>query len=149
MLLKKAHACLLILFSFFSLIESIKRRYDLVLHNITCEKFNSAVKEFDCDLQMLNAGSYALDMSFMYSKDLPKTAEWHTLIYFTHAQVKAGKPVKFLDFKINICNFLTTAMGVPFVKVLVEEMRKTSNLPYKCPLKGLVTMQGDIEANTG
>uniref|UniRef100_A0A1I8PFG5 Uncharacterized protein n=1 Tax=Stomoxys calcitrans TaxID=35570 RepID=A0A1I8PFG5_STOCA len=85
---------------------------------------------------MLNAGSYALDMSFMYSKDLPKTAEWHTLIYFTHAQVKAGKPVKFLDFKINICNFLTTAMGVPFVKVLVEEMRKTSNLPYKCPLKG-------------
>uniref|UniRef100_A0A1I8PBL1 MD-2-related lipid-recognition domain-containing protein n=1 Tax=Stomoxys calcitrans TaxID=35570 RepID=A0A1I8PBL1_STOCA len=136
MLLKIVVFHLLILPNLISVIQTAKRRLDIVLNSASCQPTHPVSTQYDCDLKKLSAGNYALDMSLMFSKDLNTNSEWQTVVYFNHAQLKTGGWMKFMDFKMNICNFFTTAKSVPLIKAIVGEMRKSSNLPYQCPLKG-------------
>uniref|UniRef100_A0A1I8PLJ5 Uncharacterized protein n=1 Tax=Stomoxys calcitrans TaxID=35570 RepID=A0A1I8PLJ5_STOCA len=113
--------------------QAAKRRFNLVIKNTTCQVFGPVVKQFDCDFEMLSPSNYLLNARFMYARELNENAELQFLIYFSH--LKGSKPIKFLDFKMNICSLLSTSMTVPTIKIIMEETRKTSNLPYECPLK--------------
>ncbi|XP_075165063.1 uncharacterized protein LOC142237593 [Haematobia irritans] len=82
---------------------------------------------------MLAPSNYTLNMNFMYERAVSDNAEYHIRVYFTPE--KAVKAVKFLDVKLNICNFLSTATTIPLMKAILAEIRKAGNLPYECPLK--------------
>uniref|UniRef100_A0A1I8PM60 Uncharacterized protein n=1 Tax=Stomoxys calcitrans TaxID=35570 RepID=A0A1I8PM60_STOCA len=79
-------------------------------------------------------GRYLANISLMLNHTIVKDADAHLLVYFN--PIKRVKAFKFLDFKMNICDVLSQAITVPIVKVLMDEMRRTSNLPFSCPIKG-------------
>ncbi|XP_013111199.2 uncharacterized protein LOC106089768 isoform X1 [Stomoxys calcitrans] len=133
MLKKRKIFFLLLALSLAVLTKTAKRRFNVVIKNTTCQVFSPVMKQFDCAFKMLSPSNYLIDTSFMYARELNENAEWQGLIYFSH--LKGSKPIKFLDIKMNICSALSTAMTVPIVKMIMEETRKTSNLPYECPLK--------------
>ncbi|XP_075167773.1 uncharacterized protein LOC142239918 [Haematobia irritans] len=110
-----------------------KRRFNLVLNNVTCTKYSTMLQRFDCDFKMLTRSNYSLNMNYIYKRTLNENAEYHFRAFFTPEN--AVKAVKFFDVKLNICNFLSTSMSIPLMKAIMQETRKTSNLPYECPLK--------------
>ncbi|XP_075167774.1 uncharacterized protein LOC142239919 [Haematobia irritans] len=110
-----------------------KRRFNLILDNVNCTTYGSTMKQFDCDYNMLSPSNYTLNMDFMFERNLKENAEFHIRIYFTPQQ--GLKAVKFLDLKLNICNFLSTSTSIPIIKTIMKEIRKTSNMPYECPMK--------------
>ncbi|XP_059225848.1 uncharacterized protein LOC106093208 [Stomoxys calcitrans] len=114
--------------------ETARRRFQLVLNNLTCNILSPLVKRFDCDFKKFATSRYALDANFLLRRDFNQNAEIHALIYFTPA--KAKRAVKFMDLKLNICNMLTTAMSMPLARIILDESRRTSNLPYECPVRG-------------
>uniref|UniRef100_A0A1I8NHM1 Uncharacterized protein n=1 Tax=Musca domestica TaxID=7370 RepID=A0A1I8NHM1_MUSDO len=93
------------------------------------------VKRMDCHLAKLATDRYAVTVKFMYKDDLANDGVAHTQIL---VRMKRGQPVlKFLDFKVNVCDALSvSSFPIPLAKDLFDEARRTSNLPYNCPLKG-------------
>uniref|UniRef100_A0A1I8PF67 Uncharacterized protein n=1 Tax=Stomoxys calcitrans TaxID=35570 RepID=A0A1I8PF67_STOCA len=79
---------------------------------------------------------YGLDSHFMLERAFEKNAEIHLLSFIE--PVSAKKAIKFIDLKLKICDLLSTGISIAVGKVLLAEVRKTSNLPYECPLKGNV-----------
>ncbi|XP_037818449.1 uncharacterized protein LOC119608193 [Lucilia sericata] len=45
------------------------------------------------------------------------------------------KALKFIDIKMNICDAVRSNYEVPLIKTILLELRKSSNIPYQCPLK--------------
>ncbi|XP_013115683.2 uncharacterized protein LOC106093210 [Stomoxys calcitrans] len=113
--------------------ETARRHFNLVLNNVSCDSFSGLVKRFDCDFKKLATSRYALNANFLLEHDLNRNAEIHALVFFT--PTKAKRSVKLMDIKLNVCTMLTTAMSIPLARVILEEARRTSNLPYECPVK--------------
>ncbi|XP_059225846.1 uncharacterized protein LOC131997957 [Stomoxys calcitrans] len=113
--------------------ETAKRRFNLMLNNVTCIKVNSLMKSFGCSLKNFGTSRYAVDAQFLLERPFEKNAEVHVMVYFTPSLAK--KAVKFLDIKLNICDMLSTVISNPLLKVILDETRKSSNLPYRCPVK--------------
>ncbi|XP_075167404.1 uncharacterized protein LOC142239496 [Haematobia irritans] len=108
------------------------------VYNVSCSKYTTLVKRFDCSYNMIAKGRCLASAYFVFDREVDKDAEAHMLIYFTpsYRSKRSAKPVKFVDLKMNICDILTQPMRVPILKVLFDEMRRTSNIPNRCPIKG-------------
>ncbi|XP_059225851.1 uncharacterized protein LOC131997959 [Stomoxys calcitrans] len=118
-----------------SVMQSSRQRFDLIVHNASCRILSSTMKKFDCDCTMLKRGNYVGNMAFMYNKNLASNAEWHAIINIIHSHLKTAKPFKYLDVRVNVCKFLSATMHLPILRMFLDEVRETSNLPFKCPLK--------------
>ncbi|XP_059225847.1 uncharacterized protein LOC131997958 [Stomoxys calcitrans] len=111
-----------------------RRRFNLILNNATCNTLNSLMKIFQCELEKFGTSRYGMNARFMLERPFERNAESHILAYFTPTLAK--KAVKFLDLRINICDMLSTVTSIPLMKVILDEVRRTGNLPYRCPVKG-------------
>lgn len=83
----------------------------------------------------MSTGVYLINIDFELSRDLNQNAEVQYLARFNMAN--STKSIKFIDFKLNICQILTQVQSLPLVKSLMEELRRTSDIPYSCPIKGV------------
>ncbi|XP_075167770.1 uncharacterized protein LOC142239916 [Haematobia irritans] len=126
--------CILFVSQYFQSIEMARRLFNLVVSNVTCQKFGTLVKRFDCDFEKIATNKYAINANFFLGRALNRNSEIHAQVCFTPQG--SSRSIKFFDIRLNICDMLTTVMGNPFTKGLLDEMRRSSNIPYDCPIKG-------------
>ncbi|XP_013118111.1 uncharacterized protein LOC106095420 [Stomoxys calcitrans] len=117
-----------------TLIMAAKRSFNLVIYNVTCNKYAKRITRFDCTHRKVSTGCYSSDYSIMLDQTLDKDADLQFLVTFI--PMKGAKLVKFLDVKINICDALSQSNSSPLLKSLLEEFKKKSDLPNGCPVKG-------------
>lgn len=78
---------------------------------------------------------YTLDVNYEFDKDLGRSVKLQILVsYIPH---NFGKSVQLVNINMNMCEFLTQSMSLPLMKMIMAELRKSSNIPYECPLKAV------------
>ncbi|XP_073821440.1 uncharacterized protein [Musca autumnalis] len=127
---------LLILFGLaaVTVINAARRPFDVELHNVQCRQYNSRLKKLSCQMTKVATSRYAIDYKFNLNGDLHENAEMQIII-----KVKLrndNKIIKFMDLKMNICDVFNTKMSSLVTKEMLKEVKKTSNLPLACPIKG-------------
>lgn len=113
--------------------QSAPKRFRVELRHISCSNITSRVKRFDCNFTEIATGNYAIDLYFLFDQELSRNAELHSVVYLK----VAGKFVKFLDLKLNICNTLKQTLSMPLAQKIAEEFSGSSNFPRFCPFKGV------------
>lgn len=110
-----------------------QRRFNLEVYGINCSNHTSLVKRLDCEVHKVANSHYSFASNFMTNKQLYKDCEIRAIIEIQMA--KSSIKYKFIDLKMSLCEALSTAMSMPLAKELFDEARRTSNLPYACPMK--------------
>lgn len=113
----------------------MKRRFNLEVKNISCEKYGQILKHFDCGFQKIAENSYTVNIKFNFQRELDLNAEVKVLTYFTPTNNLLSKTVKLFDLKLKICDVISNKMGVPLLKQIVNDLRKSGDYPYSCPIK--------------
>ncbi|XP_059225667.1 uncharacterized protein LOC131997853 [Stomoxys calcitrans] len=115
-------------------INSSTRRFSVELYNWTCKIFNGNGKEnIGCSFYKTATDDYILNARFFFDRELTKSADVRFKVDIKPQN--ANKRLTFFDFKLNLCDALTQGMTNIIVKNLIAELRKTSNIPYECPLR--------------
>ncbi|XP_061393964.1 uncharacterized protein LOC133329507, partial [Musca vetustissima] len=112
---------------------SLQRRFELKVQNFQCKNYSSLLRHLNCDLTKISTGRYYIDFEFELQRNLDKDARVHITSFFTPQNAK--KAVKFLDLNLKICDVLKDTNSLSIMKTILAELRKTSNLPYSCPIK--------------
>lgn len=105
------------------------------IRNITCANYTSRLTWRLCEYHKEATSQYRVNVGFELDRDLNEDAEVHVLIFARIANTK--KAIQFLNFKMKLCKALTESMTSPLTKQIMAEIRKTGNVPYSCPLKGV------------
>ncbi|XP_061386479.1 uncharacterized protein LOC133321407, partial [Musca vetustissima] len=126
---------LILLLNGLATILTARRRFNLELHNITCEKYGPTLEFFDCDFRKIDNNRYLVNAKFNIVRDLDQNAEIQVLAYFTPTNNVLSKAVKLFDLKLKVCEILGKKMSVPLLNQIMNEIRKSGNYPYSCPLK--------------
>lgn len=80
-------------------------------------------------------GVYTVDVNYEFDKDLDRSVRVQVLVsYMPH---NFGKSVQLVNINMNMCEILTQSMSLPLMKMIMAELRKSSNIPYECPLKAV------------
>ncbi|XP_073811877.1 uncharacterized protein [Musca autumnalis] len=109
------------------------RRFNVIMYGINCNHTDAVIR-LDCTLMKLGTDHYVVSVKVIYKRNMARNTMVHNLIYIRNQ--KTSKVLKFVDFKVNICDVLSvSAFPIPVVKNIFDEARRTSNLPYNCPLK--------------
>ncbi|XP_019892954.2 uncharacterized protein LOC109612916 [Musca domestica] len=115
--------------------ETAKRRFNFLIHNVTCLKFGDLVRKLECNFQKLETNRYSLNMSGFLQRQLSKDAEFLGMIHIKPA--KRMTPIKFAEVRLKICETLTMpALPIPIAKTIFNEIMTKSNAPFSCPIKG-------------
>lgn len=114
--------------------KALDRRFHLEVYNLSCADLSGRLKQLDCVLKKFDIGNYGIDINFMLNRQLAKNAEIRVL---SHLQRGNKAAVTFLDLTVNTCNILNQAPKIPLTKKILTELRKKSNIPRQCPLKGV------------
>lgn len=104
------------------------------MYNLSCADLSGRLKQMDCILKKFDIGNYGIDINFMLNRQLAKNAEIR-IISLVQRGNKAA--VTFLDLTANTCSVLQQAQKLPLTKKILTELRKKSNIPRLCPLKGV------------
>ncbi|XP_019891612.2 uncharacterized protein LOC109612214 [Musca domestica] len=118
-------------------IQSAQRRFDLEVQEYHCTNRTSLVRQLHCNLTKIANGRYYADFLFEITRNLDKEARIQFTSYYTPQNAK--RAVKFVDLNMKVCDVLSQSMTLPLIKTIINEVRKTSNLPYACPIKGNFT----------
>ncbi|XP_073811876.1 uncharacterized protein [Musca autumnalis] len=113
---------------------SRNRRFNVIMYSIYCNHTDTVLR-LECHLTKLATDRYVASVKFMHNRNMAQNSVAHAVIYVRTP--RTSKVVKFFDFKINVCDALSmSTYPIPLAKDLFDEARRTSNLPYNCPIKG-------------
>ncbi|XP_075167400.1 uncharacterized protein LOC142239490 [Haematobia irritans] len=109
------------------------RRFNIEIHSLLCTNYSTLTKQLECGFSKVKHSHYLFFAKFMSNRQFNPDAEVRAQI--TLRMKGVTQPMKFLDLQIKICDVLSKASSVPIVRNLFDEARRTSNIPYKCPIK--------------
>ncbi|XP_073811866.1 uncharacterized protein [Musca autumnalis] len=118
---------------YFTVTESAKRPFMIEFHNITCTNDGRIMKQHVCQLQKIATNRFLSDETMEFSQDLGENTKLRFLVFYK--MPFATKYITFLNVTMGLCELLKDKMPIVLVRTLVEELRKSSNIPYSCPLK--------------
>ncbi|XP_075157689.1 uncharacterized protein LOC142230956 [Haematobia irritans] len=115
-------------------VECGKRPFNVHFHNVTCPAYTSLVKLAECDVIKVAKNKYALNVMFLLDRTLPTNVDLRFLFELT--PIKGTKIIRILDAKMGICDLLEHSSKVPIIRDVMNEIRRKSNIPISCPVKG-------------
>ncbi|XP_013100778.1 uncharacterized protein LOC106082673 [Stomoxys calcitrans] len=131
-MLKNILTCLIALNVFLINQAFIKNNFNLECYRVTCEIVNPKVmKQFECSYKKLGPKRYSGSGLVMFNQQLDKKFDIHIKIYVA----PRGKIVKFLDWKLNVCDTLYAGVSLPLARKIMWDVLKNSNFPRKCPFQ--------------
>ncbi|XP_075167402.1 uncharacterized protein LOC142239494 [Haematobia irritans] len=92
---------------------------------------------FDESFLKVKSSSYTFDSVILFERNISREFDVQLTVRVLPSRGKTV--IKFIDLKINLCDGLQTSFINPLTKSLFAEMRKSSNIPYECPLVGNFT----------
>ncbi|XP_059226467.1 uncharacterized protein LOC131998152 isoform X2 [Stomoxys calcitrans] len=110
-----------------------KRRFNVELNEYRCNHFGTVIKCLECSFTKVSTNNFVTNTAMEFNQELARNSEFRLLVSFQLP--KKDKVIKFLDLKMTICDVLSQMMSVPLVKRIIKETRRTSNMPYACPIK--------------
>ncbi|XP_075167532.1 uncharacterized protein LOC142239623 [Haematobia irritans] len=115
-------------------VEGASKRFNLVLESFTCKFFNTSdIDRLECSFGKTTKNVYVYNLNFFLDRPMSNDTEIQIKLDVTpHSSMKS---IKFVDLTLNICEGLTQSHKNIIVRNLLCELRRTSNLPYACPLK--------------
>ncbi|XP_073822148.1 uncharacterized protein [Musca autumnalis] len=127
---------LLILFALAAVtnIKAGKRPFDVELHSIQCRQYNSRLNKLSCEMTKVATSRYALDYKFNLNGDLDKSAEMQITVKVKFSN--NNKIITFMDFKMKVCDILNEKISTLVIKEMLKELKRGSNIPLACPIKG-------------
>ncbi|XP_055923445.1 uncharacterized protein LOC129953924 [Eupeodes corollae] len=108
---------------------STRRPFDLVLDELKCLGYGESVIEAYCNQYQKSNKTY-VDAALIFSKQID-TFELRGLIEIPRPN---EEPMKLINITVDGCKFLVEAENDNILKVILQMMRKSGNLPKKCPL---------------
>ncbi|XP_075167833.1 uncharacterized protein LOC142239994 [Haematobia irritans] len=116
--------------------QAVKRKFEIVIHNVSCMHYDDVVKHLECAVVENAKNSYVLSAAFELSRTMPNTMDIHIIATIKYAK-KLGI-IKFLDVKYRVCDIIAHIRLVPFVKQVLDQVTRHSNIPIACPLNAKV-----------
>ena len=113
--------------------KSTNKNLEAQYTEVKCEVFDSNVtKYFECNLHNdTNSSTALLDYNVMFKQEL-----WNLTIDFTFFMERGGISNKLIDVKNLIaCNLISKQDDHWLMKLLLDEIHRTANLPLTCPIK--------------
>uniref|UniRef100_A0A1I8N3Z0 Arrestin-like N-terminal domain-containing protein n=1 Tax=Musca domestica TaxID=7370 RepID=A0A1I8N3Z0_MUSDO len=104
------------------------------LNTLNCRQYNSLIKYYSCNLTKVTTNRYFLQANLELNRDLDKGAEIQMIIFVKFT--KENKVLKFLDLKVKVCDLYDSKMSSLVIKEVIREMKRVSNFPHSCPVKG-------------
>ncbi|KAI8122517.1 hypothetical protein CVS40_6578 [Lucilia cuprina] len=124
----------LILLSLLLKSQCAKRRFDLEFYNFTCQAFGKRLKQIDCSFTKFSNEHYSFTEAATFDRDMGKGLKLRLWIDVKQRLLK--KYFRFVDVKLEACDALTHTFEQQFLKMIVMEYKRTTNLPTQCPFKG-------------
>ncbi|XP_037826672.1 uncharacterized protein LOC119614629, partial [Lucilia sericata] len=100
---------------------------------LPCKKFTNSLELLECQVKKLAINEYGLSGKFIFTKTMSKN--FFVRFFIDTTTFSKKKLVRFIDIKMNGCDALRTKFDVPLVQQIVLEIRRTSNIPFQCPLE--------------
>uniref|UniRef100_A0A1I8NYB6 MD-2-related lipid-recognition domain-containing protein n=1 Tax=Stomoxys calcitrans TaxID=35570 RepID=A0A1I8NYB6_STOCA len=113
-----------------------KRPFNLELYNVRCNRTAEVVKTCECKIHKLSTNRYSSNAWFELNRQLNSNAQIAMMLYYNLA--KSSRIVKFIDVKMNTCDIMASLQRVPLLRNILTEIRRNSNFPLECPIKGNV-----------
>ncbi|KAI8117530.1 hypothetical protein CVS40_10630 [Lucilia cuprina] len=111
------------------------QRFNLEFYEYICTIIsNKDIKKFECNFNKLNENHYVFNEHLMFSKNM--ASGFNVRVYVDVNQLNSRHVVKVFDIRLEACQALNSTYGNKIYKFLFDELRRTSNIPYKCPFKG-------------
>ncbi|XP_075155843.1 uncharacterized protein LOC142229190 [Haematobia irritans] len=114
--------------------EALKRSVIGEFHNVSCITFDALMQHAECDIVKLANDQYSLNIMFQLTRTMPSSVEVGVAIHIRG--MKRQRVFKFIDAKIKICDLLRVATSIPFINQVMIKIKRASNLPMACPVKG-------------
>lgn len=76
---------------------------------------------------------YAFSVELIFNKSFENNLD--VRYYIDTRPIMRNISVRFIDLKMNICEAIGKKYDIPFLQVLIVELRRCSNIPYQCPFK--------------
>lgn len=122
--------------------QTAKRPFDVVYKRVICNNFTFPVENFDCNIRKVDINQYASSFSITLNRQLNNNSEIRIQIFYRLSS-KDSKTIKFMDIKMKICDALDQINSVPLIKRLFNELMRSSNVPYSCPIHGVSNNRWD------
>lgn len=116
--------------------QTAKRPFDVDFKRVICNNFTLPIENVYCNIRKLGINRYATTISVILNRQLNNNSEIRIQIFYRLSS-KNNKTIKFMDIKMNICDALDQINSVPLIKRLFNELMRSSNVPYSCPIQGV------------
>ncbi|KNC33199.1 hypothetical protein FF38_05638 [Lucilia cuprina] len=111
------------------------RRYNFVINNVTCKKFTNSLELLECQVKKLAINEYGFSGKFIFSKTMAKN--FFVRFFIDTTTFSKKNLVRFIDIKMSLCDAIRTKFDIPIVQQIMLEIRRTSNIPFQCPLEAV------------
>ncbi|XP_011291113.1 uncharacterized protein LOC105261607 [Musca domestica] len=104
------------------------------LKNITCHKYHEELfKKVSCNFMRRSSNNYSIGLQMMFSRELDRNFKAHVAIDVT--PTNSTQIIHLIDLRFNCCMFLQQSLANQLVRPLMNEFKRVTNLPEKCPFK--------------
>ncbi|XP_075168609.1 uncharacterized protein LOC142240773 [Haematobia irritans] len=114
-------------------VESAQSRFNLEFYNYECIKVTSRIKIFECVFQKVSSNRFIFNERLMVDQDLNNKFEMRVWVSVRPRNGK--KTIKFLDVHLNVCKIFAGSLENLLLRSLLNELRRSSNVPSCCPFK--------------
>ncbi|XP_075167825.1 uncharacterized protein LOC142239984 [Haematobia irritans] len=116
-------------------IQCVTRPYTVEIHNVACDIAKpNIIKLMECTVKRLNISRYSFNVWFQLHRTLKPNGEiW---IRVPYRVPKSKRTVNFIDMKVKYCDIMSMVRALPVAREILNEVRRCSNFPLKCPIRG-------------
>ncbi|XP_061387306.1 uncharacterized protein LOC133322329 [Musca vetustissima] len=86
-----------------------------------------------CHLTKLSSNRYIVDQTMEFSRNMNENIRLRFTVRYKMSM--APKENTFLNVTMGLCELLDDRVSTILLRSVLEELRKSSNLPYACPLE--------------
>ncbi|XP_058982102.1 uncharacterized protein LOC131804003 [Musca domestica] len=87
----------------------------------------------DCNMIALPMNRFIVNETLEFSQDMGEKIQLRFVVLYKIPI--ASKELPFLNVSMGLCELLESKMSSVLMRSVVDELRKSSNLPYACPMK--------------
>lgn len=112
-----------------------KQHFNLEFYKFICTPLANVIRKFECNFRKFASNHYVFFEDLMFIRNMAKG--FGVRLYLEVNQRGRKDALKFFDLKLDACEAIRMTYKNYILTSLLTELRRTSNVPYKCPFKGV------------
>ena len=112
----------------------------MVISSVKCLGRKNVLKFEYCHLHKIGTNNYTIDVGYMFFMDM-HAPHLETTVRIDSINRLTKRKRRLFDFTSNVCQSLENGQTNILLKAFFANLKETSNLPKKCPLKAVSLMK--------